>query len=239
MKRILAATAALAIAGGALADHNTTIVDDRAGVFMDISGTGTALGLTDDGEASITTTIGNALLAAGSVRIGNNGGALWNDAGTENLSFVNGTINGVSPAWGGGQSLLPFWDDLDEETGDVYWQEIGGQLIIQWHQRPHFPGPGAGNVTFQIQVNGNGNGSTIPYAQFLYLDTIFDDSRWDNGLSATVGYQSTNPANNVEWSFNQAVITDGLVLSIVDVPAPGALALLGAAGLVARRRRRA
>jgi hypothetical protein len=55
-------------AGGASAQLN--IVTNLPGTFTDISGTGTPLSLADDASAAINTTVGNALLPAGSVAVG-------------------------------------------------------------------------------------------------------------------------------------------------------------------------
>ena len=45
-------------------------------LFVDISGTGTALNLADDGEATITTTVGNAIFPSGATTVANNGGII-------------------------------------------------------------------------------------------------------------------------------------------------------------------
>ncbi len=123
------------------------------GQFIDISMTGTALGLTDDGEATITTTVGNAAFPAGSVTVANNGGIIA--AAGEDLA----TMNTILPNSAWPTALLPLWDDIDADTGDVYWQEtqVDGTdtLIVQWNDRPRFSN--IGSATFQVQVFASGS----------------------------------------------------------------------------------
>lgn len=172
--------------------------------FVDISGSGTALNLGDDGEATITTTIGNALFPAGDVTVANNGGILAG-AGL-NLPFGNFALPN-----GNGTALYPFWDDIDSDTGNVFHQEtvVDGipTLIVQWHQRPHFPN--IGDVTFQVQIPQSGS----VLARFAYQDTFFGDPSLDNGASATIGFQ-VNGASN-QFSFNTPSVFGGSFIEFV------------------------
>lgn len=191
----------------------TYMTNTVPGTWIDISGTGTALNLADDGEVNITTTIGNALLAAGTARVGSNGGVRFGGPGLE-LGITNGAIP-ASGAFGlTSQSLLAFWDDFDTEGGlwgNIYWQEIGDTLIIQWANAAFFNGSALQDrATFQIQVFKGGP----VVAQFLYQD--IQSLRAGGGTSATIGYQAGGIAgNNVQWSFNTAAsVANGTVLSI-------------------------
>ena len=204
-----------AVEAGAPLD-NVSIVNNLPGSFVDISGTGTALSLLDDGEVDITTTIGNALLPAGQVRVGSNGGVQFLSAGFDDLGFGNDPLP-ATDAFNGGRCLLPFWDDIDTNSGaegEIYWQEIGDQLIIQWEAVEFFPG-GTGGVdtaTFQVQVNASGS----PAAQFLYESV--DSVRADNGGSATIGFQSEDESvfNTVQFSFDTAgSVNNGDVVSVL------------------------
>ena len=121
---------------------------------------------------------------------------------------------------------------------------VGGVLIIQW-QRTHFNLGGAGQTTnLQLKVFSSGTGSNaFPWAQFIYADTDFGSASLNDGASATIGYQAAvDGTKDVQWSFNTAgSATSGPpnnVLSLVAIPSPGALALLGIAGLIGSRRRR-
>jgi len=193
-----------------------TIVDNIPGTWIDISGTGTPLGLADDAEVDITTTISNALFAAGTVRVGSNGGIRFDGAG-QDLGITNGSLPNAGAFGLSGQSLLGFWDDLDSDSGlygDIYYQDIQGRLIVQWQTVAFFNGsPTADTVTFQIQVPANA-GSVM--AQFLYQDVL--QPRANGGGSATIGYQAGSPThqNDFEWSFNiPGSVTNGDVLSVI------------------------
>lgn len=163
-----------------------------AAKFVDISASGTPIVLTDDGEAEVTTTVGNAFFPAGAVTIGSNGG-IWASA-LSNLDYINTTIASIpvdSPP-----GLFPFWDDLD--AGTVYWQElvINGinTFVVQWNSRPHYSTIGA--TTFQVQVPATG---TV-LARYAYKDVLFENAAYDNGSSATVGIVTAD--GRLQYSFN-------------------------------------
>ena len=74
----------------------------------------------------------------------------------------------------------------------------------------------------------------------------WDDSGANNGVgfivgsSYTDGYTNfTNGGIDEPWSYNQNSGFDMAFRAVFEVPAPGAMALLGAAALIGRRRRRA
>ncbi len=202
--------------GSVISIVNTQVLmtDQLAGSFIDISATGTALSLSDDGEIDIITTVGNDLLAAGTVRVGSNGGLRFDGTGSS-LGFSNTNLPSAN-AFAGDQTLLPFWDDIDTASGaegEIYWQEIGDTLIVQWDAVEFFPG-GTGGVetaTFQVQVHGSGPA----YAQYVYADV--SSVRADGGVSATIGYQGGMIGGDAAYSFNIAgAVNDGTVLSLTD-----------------------
>jgi len=210
--------------------------DDVAGTFNVISGTGNFVNLSDDGE---TTQFSSVL--GRNFRIGNNGGVGLTSTG--NLSWVNtglpsGRVFGTNV-----EAFLPFWDDLDSESGGVYWQDAGDRLIVQWDDLNHFPGTNVNEgITFQAQIFKSaadaGDGDII--AQFLYTDTAFAPSQsfWNDGASATVGYQGTDN-NSLVWSINQAVLSAGTVITLQAViPEPSSLWMMAIAGLFLTKRRR-
>jgi hypothetical protein len=181
------------------------------GTWVDISGTGTALNLADDGEINIPTTVGNALLAAGTARVGSNGAVRFGGPGTE-LAFGNAAIPSSGAFGLTSQVAMPFWDDFNTVSGtvgNIYWQEIGDTLIVQWANVGFFGGLATDRATFQLQVFKGGP----VVAQYLYQDV--GGVRAANGASATIGYQAGGVAgNDVQWSFNTASIANGTVLSI-------------------------
>ena len=175
--------------------------------FIDISTTGTALNLTDDSEANITSPFPFTFFGATSsdLRVGNNGGILFGVT-TGDLGVTNAALPAASglPA----PAILPFWDDFDDETGNVFWQVQGTspnrKLIVQWHNRPHYNGVGA--VTFEVILYETSNA-----IEFLYLDTDFGNPLYNHGISATSGLQEST-SSAVQYSFNQAVLLNSMTI---------------------------
>jgi hypothetical protein len=245
--RLVLVAGGVLLAGTALAQLQ--ILTNLGGTFTDISGSGTALNPTDDSEHNISTTVGNAIFAAGNVRVGNNGGMGFGITNGD-LGFLNVAIpaNGGIGAGETGvfanstpahpQVLLPYWDDLlPGPTGNIFWQEAMGTLIVQWNSEGHFLGGGA-TATFQIKIFSAGP----VFAQFLYND--INGLNFLGGQSATIGYMDgavggPNAGNNIQYSFNTAnAVTNGTVLSIVPEPGTFVAIGIGLAGLALARRRR-
>ncbi len=133
-----------------------------------------------------------------------------------NLAPGNEPIPSLA-AFGGGQALLVFWDDLDDKDGDVFAIDEAGDLIVQWHNR-NLGGGQAGTVRFQLRVFQNPGPLGI-VAQFIFDDV--QQAAVDGGMGATIGYQDGGAGlNDFQWSFNMVdAVTNGLVLTVV-VPQP-------------------
>ena len=131
---------------GALVGHSHY---NDASLFIDISATGIPLGMTEDGETTVTTTVGNAAFPSGLTTIGNNG--VVASGPDVFISFVNSSL----PNFQFDAALVPFWTDLGVANGDVYYEErlVDGinTLIVQWDDIPHLQAPGT--VTFQLQLS--------------------------------------------------------------------------------------
>ncbi|MEZ6014084.1 MAG: hypothetical protein R3F49_03145 [Planctomycetota bacterium] len=189
--------------------RSTVFTPDAPGTWVDISGTGTPLSLTDDGEADIPTTVSNGLFAAGFARVGSNGGVRFGGAGLD-LGFSNVAIPSTN-AFSGDQTLLPFWDDVNTSSGtigEIFWQEIGGTLIVQWNNVGFYQ-DAVNTATWQLQVHSSGP----IFAQFLYQD--IEGPRAAGGSSATIGYQGGAISGDAPWSFNTTSVSNGTVLSLV------------------------
>ncbi|SNS06142.1 T9SS type A sorting domain-containing protein [Dokdonia pacifica] len=187
-----------------MVSYGQLMVDDTDTTpFEDISTTGTALGLTDDGEENIVIPFEFNLdgQISSDLRIGNNGGILYGV--TEGDLFAgNLPLDGESPR------IVPFWDDFDDETGDVYWEVRGTaparRVIIQWEDRPHFPGQTEIDpATFQVVLF-----ETTNDILFVYEDVFFDDPDFNYGQSASIGVVSETTV--YQYAFNDPIPLDGI-----------------------------
>ncbi len=177
--------------------------------FIDATG-GTPLGLTDDSEANIVSPFPIAYYGGTTtnLRVGNNGailfGATTGDVSTANTALASAPDNFIAP----------FWDDIDDETGNVYWLVTGTapnrKLVVEWYNRPHYvSGGGVGQATWEVVIFENGN------ILYQYLDTDFGNASFNDGVSATAGIRGVGALNSLEYSFNQAKLTNGLAICFV------------------------
>jgi Subtilase family/Carboxypeptidase regulatory-like domain/Domain of unknown function (DUF4394) len=164
---------------------------------------GTALGLADDGEANVTLPFAFTFYGTSStdIRVGNNGGFFFN-ATAGDLSTANADLGTTTAS----NLVVPFWDDIDSDTGDVYYKTVGTAparlFIVEWYDRPHYSN--IGSATFElILYEGTNN------IKYQYLDTNFGNALYDYGVSATSGIRQTG-SNYLQYSYNQAVLVDGL-----------------------------
>ncbi len=191
--------------------QSMVVVDDVPGSFVDISSS-QPLVIGDDEEIEIGTTIGNFVFPPGVIVVANNGGVAFRDPPSNDLAPVNQPIPS-SAAFGGGQAVLVYWDDLDDKDGDVFLVQEKGRLIVQWHNRPLVANP-TGTVRFQLQIHEDPGPSGV-VAQLIFAD--IEQTGAEGGLSATIGYQDGGAGfGNAQWSFNTpSAVTDGRVLSLV------------------------
>lgn len=175
--------------------------------FIDISTTGQDLLLTDDSEAGIAV-LPFPILFQGilytNMTVGNNGGLqLGTTTGAIGYGGVFTTMaNGTMFAWG---------DDLDDETGNVYIEQIGvspnSVLVIQWDEINNFAGAlGDPTVTFQIQID-EATGEIF----YVYDDVVFGgtDAIDDYGAAADIGISGPNQditvsTNNANYLMNNS-----------------------------------
>jgi uncharacterized repeat protein (TIGR01451 family) len=188
-------------ATGGLDSHSYVISDEAActTTFEDISTSGTALGLGDDEASNVTLPFNFTFygVTSDTLRIGNNGGIIFADT-SRDIDFENKPL----PTSNFDLAILPFWDDLDDIAGNVYYETRGTapnrRFIVQWHERPHFPGSETGGLaTFQVVLYETSN--TI---DFVYQDVDFGDSRYDYGASATIGLQQNSTGSAQQYSYN-------------------------------------
>jgi hypothetical protein len=195
-----------------------SIVGDIAGHFRPVSGGATYFNLGDDGQTNVTTTAGNLLLPAGLSRVSNNGAVAWGN--TNGTGFSNASLPSANLA-NGDQALAVYWDDLytyprafPEVSDGVYFEEANGTAYFTW-VLGHIAAGGQGMIQLQVHTSGP------VYAQYLYRDVDFLNGNFNNGASATIGYQSGGLAGVTQFSFNAAnSVGAGTVLSLVDARDP-------------------
>lgn len=226
------------VAAGTSADCNGNDVPDECDVmygapkwsdepnavlgWQEIGGSGTALNLGDDGYAVVPLPFSSVLFPGSAVVVHNNGGLGF--GASTSLPASNNPVPSAD-AFEGDAALLPYWDDLDSDTGNVYHAVVGTApervFVVEWKDRPHYAGDTAldgDEVTFQAQI------FETPvvgiFAQILYQDTDFNDPTLNHGRSATVGYQA-DAEEGALWSFNESasVVGPDTVLSLYgDLP---------------------
>ena len=192
-----------------LADSQGYVLMPTQSGFIDISATGTALSINEDGAQNINSSFPIALYGITStvLRVGDNGailfGALSGDISYANTSMLNAPAN----------LIAPFWDDLDAATGTVYSQEVGSapnrKLIVLWKERAHTAQ--SGTATFEVIFEENGD------IRFSYPDTDFDSSLFDFGTSATIGVRGATAREQVEYSFNERSLPNSISLCYTKI----------------------
>jgi len=170
---------------------------------------GTPLNLGDDDEANVVLPFAFDFYGTSStdIRVGNNGGLLFGVT-SGNLGTVNEDLATTTSS----NLIVPFWDDIDSETGNVYYKTVGAAphrvFVVEWHDRPHYKsGGGVGSVTFELLLYEGTNN-----IKFQYQDVVFgdpDNPDWDYGGSATAGIRETG-TNYLQYSHNMPVLSDGL-----------------------------
>lgn len=174
--------------------------------WIDISATGTNLGLTDD-SYYFPIDLPFAFNFYGSdymqVAVGSNGVVYFEDA---YLGLGNTTIPS-SNSYGVNSYIAAYWDDLNPGAGGaVYAQVIGDaptrKLVVQWQAVPHFGNPAPISVE-TILFEGSNN------ALVQYLDPSALA-----GSSATEGIQGSTTVGLL-YAYNQAILTPELAICYV------------------------
>jgi len=109
------------------------------------------------------------------------------------------------------------WETQDPWSDGVYYKTTGAsgshQFIVQWNKVVPVNGAGTNTVTFEARLF-EGNNRIL----FSYFDAVVSDESTlaaSLGVGATVGIQDASGQTNnrnLEWSYKQAVITNGLNL---------------------------
>jgi uncharacterized repeat protein (TIGR01451 family) len=110
--------------------------------------------------------------------------------------------------------IAPFWDDITTwGEGRIYYQTLGTfpnrMFVVEWLNNHHYSSSAAG-VTFEsILYEGSNN------IKFQYKNVTFDNVSGNNinkGGSATIGIESPNGTDGVQYSYNQQTLYPGLAI---------------------------
>ncbi|MGZ6961960.1 MAG: choice-of-anchor R domain-containing protein [Ilumatobacteraceae bacterium] len=199
--------------------------------FIDITGSGTALSLSDDSSADITSPFSFNFYGDTSNQfcVNNNGHVVFATS-----SFCSGNFSNQSfPASAFANPVfLPFWDDLFT-GGNVYFNTVGSspnrQFVVEWAGKDTFDTPGLSpGYTFELVLNESDGSIDFNYAN------IVSGSPHDNGASATVGLQfdtsvfnsfsefsaSLSNSQNIHWTASSPTSFSASAQVTLDVGAP-------------------
>lgn len=123
---------------------------------------------------------------------------------TENAAFQNVCMN-EAPAAGMGDMIAPYWDDLNLTAVGYLETEVVGTsperiFVIEWDDIPRY---GTNDtVTFEVQLFEGSNDIV-----FLYESVATFEG--NNGSSATVGLQSEGQGLALQYSCEEAALSNG------------------------------
>ena len=123
--------------------------------------------------------------------------------------------NGALPAVGApNAAIYPLWDDIDmRAAGRVYTRSWGvapdRSFVIEWRGVPFYQSP-ALVVDFQVQLNEDGSIVTR-------YRNLGPDPR-ERGNSATVGIENATGTVALQYSLNEAVLSDDRSIRFVPPP---------------------
>ena len=175
--------------------------------WIDISSTGTALGLSDDDYTyfSIPFTVTFYDQEYDHIAVGSNGQVYFEDnyLGWSNKSIPSDTGHEVN------RFLAGLWDDLNPGSGgEIYCEVLGSaperRLVIQFEGVPHYSNIGA--VSFEIIFHENSE-----QIMMQYLDVDFGNSSYDYGASATVGVQRESEFGQ-QYSYNEPALHNEMAI---------------------------
>ncbi|MFM7252619.1 MAG: putative Ig domain-containing protein, partial [Ilumatobacteraceae bacterium] len=136
-----------------------------------------------------------------SVVVGSNGLITFGSGAT---AYTNGSI----PVIGAPDGLISaMWDDLNPGVGGTVSTKTVGSapnrtFVVSWVNVPHYSVAGSA-VTFQAALD-----EATGAVQFNYLDSVFGNTTYDRGASATIGVESPSGQYGTLVGFNRSTIGD-------------------------------
>ncbi len=190
--------------------NDSNIIEGPTYEWIEISGTGTQVLSNTDDAVQDNVDLGFSFNYYGTnysqLAISSNGLLFY--SGVTN-QYANEPI-GQSPGVHG--FIAPFWDDLvTYNGGKVYYQTLGTSpnrtFVTEWVDTQHIGISGQGIIFESILYEGSNN------IKFQYKDMDFGngsyDTSFDKGGSATVGIESPDGTDGLQYSFNEQVIDSG------------------------------
>ena len=170
--------------------------------FIDISTLFNSNPLTGDGEAGFTLPWPFYFQGAQvtQVTVGNNGAIVFNNINAQISPFNANTMATTNDV-----GLYPFWDDLDDNTANIYWGSVGTapnrRFIVQWNAKHDLFAAGLPFVFQVIMEESTGK------VYYQYNNRVTGSTTYDFGASATIGLAGTNQDfaisfNNNSWLTN-------------------------------------
>jgi hypothetical protein len=176
--------------------------------WVDITGTGTAVYLSDDGYVgpiSIGFDFPYYENSYNELYIGSNGVLTFGDGSTSR-------INTALPAATTPNDLIAmWWDDLDPAEGGsiyYYYDAANERFIVSFVTiQNYISGGGTGSLTFQAILHANG--------QVLLQYATMDPGTDTDGLTgATIGVENIDGSDGLEVVYNASYMHDNLAISI-------------------------
>ncbi len=136
---------------------------------------------------------------------------------TPSEEYANVNVTTTSPT-NNQPAIAVLWDDWEtqETWADAIYYKTAGtspfrQFIVQWNKVVPVNGDGTNTVTFEAILFEGSNRILLSYFDAVVSDETTNAASL--GAGATVGIRDRNGQTNnrnLQWSFNQAVITNGL-----------------------------
>lgn len=168
--------------------------------WVDISGTGTPVVLTDDAflEVTLPFTFSFYGVDQSLIKVCSNGYLTF---GTDGTDFSNDPIpDTIDP----NNLIAPFWDDLNPvEGGTIHYESSSSEFTVQYTDIEHYVGGGEiGTYTFQVTLKASGE---IIY-QYLSVTGVLN--------SATIGIEDPAGVDGLEVVYNADYVHDELAVRI-------------------------
>ena len=175
--------------------------------WMDITGTGTAIVLTDDDfeEVALPFTFNFYGVDKSLIKISSNGYLTFGPDGTD---FTNDPIpNPTDP----NDFIAPFWTDMNPAivgSGPIHYQGSSTEFIVQYTNVPPFGGTAGIDYTFQVILYPNGE---VLY-QYLDMSATL--------VASTIGIEDATASDGLQVVFNAAYVHNNLATRVY-IPSAG------------------